>query len=93
VLLADNPICNLGLPYPDVKSRPLPLDGAVAIDNIVSEHEKKRVVFNRKNSLFVGNAHGGRAAARLASTCRRRVLDAQLYLTQLLTNLLTCSPK
>ena len=34
-------------------------DGAVAIDNNVSEREMKRVVLNRKNSLFVGNARGG----------------------------------
>jgi len=31
-------------------------DGAVPIDNNVSEREMKRVVLNRKNSLFVGNA-------------------------------------
>jgi hypothetical protein len=30
-------------------------DGAVPIDNNVSEREMKRVVLNRKNSLFVGN--------------------------------------
>jgi len=30
-------------------------DGAVSIDNNVSEREMKRVVLNRKNSLFVGN--------------------------------------
>jgi hypothetical protein len=29
-------------------------DGAVPIDNNVSEREMKRVVLNRKNSLFVG---------------------------------------
>ncbi|MHB8303228.1 MAG: IS66 family transposase [Acidobacteriaceae bacterium] len=34
-------------------------DGAVAIDNNVSEREMKRVVLNRKNSLFVGNPRGG----------------------------------
>jgi transposase len=35
-------------------------DGAVAIDNNVSEREMKRVVLNRKNSLFVGtHAAGG----------------------------------
>jgi transposase len=35
-------------------------DGAVPIDNnvYVSEREMKRVVLNRKNSLFVGNARG-----------------------------------
>ena len=65
-------------------------DGAVPIDNNVSEREMKRVVLNRKNSLFVGNARGGRTAAILASltsTCRRHEVDPQRYLTQLLFNL------
>jgi transposase len=65
-------------------------DGAVSIDNNVSEREMKRIVLNRKNSLFVGNPRGGRTAAILASltsTCRRHDIDPQLYLTQLLTNL------
>jgi Transposase IS66 family len=35
-------------------------DGAVPIDNNVSEREMKRVVLNRKNSLFVGNPRGGK---------------------------------
>jgi len=65
-------------------------DGAVPIDNNVSEREMKRVVFNRKNSLFVGNQRGGQTAAILASltsTCRRHDIDPQLYITQLLMNL------
>jgi transposase len=65
-------------------------DGAVPIDNNISEREMKRVVLNRKNSLFVGNPRGGRTAAILASltsTCRRHAVDPQLYLTQLLMNL------
>jgi hypothetical protein len=65
-------------------------DGAVPMDNNVSEREMKRIVLNRKNSLFVGNARGGRTAAILASltsTCRRHDVDPQLYLTQLLINL------
>ena len=65
-------------------------DGAVPIDNNVSEREMKRVVLNRKNSLFVGNPRGGRTAAILASltsSCRRHDLDPQLYFTQLLVNL------
>jgi transposase len=65
-------------------------DGAVPIDNNVSEREMKRVILNRKNSLFVGNPRGGRTAAVLASltsTCRRHEVDPQLYLTQLLMNL------
>ena len=65
-------------------------DGAIPIDNNVSEREMKRVVLNRKNSPFVGNPRCGRTAAILASltsTCRRNNVDPQLYLTQLLTNL------
>jgi transposase len=65
-------------------------DGAVPIDNNVSEREMKRVVLNRKNSLFVGNPRGGRTAAILASltsSCRRHDMDPQLYFMQLLVNL------
>jgi transposase len=65
-------------------------DGAIPIDNNVSEREMKRIVLHRKNSLFVGNPRGGRTAAILASltsTCRRHDIDPQLYLTQLLVNL------
>jgi transposase len=65
-------------------------DGAVPVDNNVSEREMKRVVLNRKNSLFVGNPRGGRTAAILASltsTCRRHEIDPQVYFTQLLVNL------
>jgi len=65
-------------------------DGAVPIDNNVSERDIKRIVLNRKNSLFVGNERGGHTAAILSSitsTCRRHGIDPQRYLTQLLTNL------
>ena len=65
-------------------------DGTVAIDNNVSEREMKRIVLNRKNSLFVGNPRGGRTAAILASltsSCRRHDVDPQLYFMQLLVNL------
>lgn len=64
--------------------------GRVPIDNNASEREMKRVVLNRKNSLFVGNQRGGRTAAilsSLTSTCRRHDIDPQRYLTQLLINL------
>ena len=65
-------------------------DGAVPIDNNISEREMKRIVLNRKNSLFVGNERGGMTAAvlsSLTSTCRRHGINPQLYLTQLLVNL------
>jgi transposase len=71
-------------------------DGAVPIDNNVSEREMKRVVLNRKNSLFVGNPRGGRTAAILASltsSCRRHEMDPQLYFMQLLMNLPTWPAK
>jgi transposase len=64
-------------------------DGAVPLDNNVSEREMKRIVLTRKNSLFAGNPRGGRTAAILASltsTCRRHEIDPQLYFTQLLVN-------
>jgi hypothetical protein len=67
-------------------------DSAAPIDNNISEREMKRIVLNRKNSLFVGNARGGRTAAvlsSLTSTCRRHDIDPQFYLTQLLINLPT----
>jgi hypothetical protein len=67
-----------------------PNHGAVPIDNNISEREMKRIVLNRKASLFVGNERGGETAAILAgftSTCRRHDIDVQRYLTQLLTNL------
>jgi len=34
-------------------------DGAVPIDNNVSEREMKRIVLSRKNCLFVGNPRRG----------------------------------
>jgi transposase len=65
-------------------------DAMVPLDNNQSEREMKRIVINRKNSLFVGNERGGRTMAILSSmtsTCRRLGIDTQLYLTQLTTNL------
>jgi hypothetical protein len=53
-------------------------DGLVPIDNNISEREMKRIVLNRKNSMFVGNERGGRTAAILSSltgTCRRHEVD------------------
>jgi transposase len=67
-------------------------DGAVPIDNNVSEREMKRIVLHRKNSLFVGNPRGGRTAAILASltsSCRRHDMDPHLYFMQLLVNFST----
>jgi hypothetical protein len=65
-------------------------DGSVPIDNNISERQMKRIVLNRKNSLFVGNERAGHTAAILSSitsSCQRQGIDPQRYLTQLLTNL------
>jgi hypothetical protein len=51
-------------------------DGAVPIDNNVSEREMKRVVLNRKNSLFVGTP------ARRAECSDPGQLDQQLSSAQ-----------
>ena len=61
---------------------------SVVFDDVFIVHSVK--IIQGKNSLFVGNARGGRTAAILASltsTCRRHDVDPQLYLTQLLINL------
>lgn len=64
-------------------------DQRVPIDNNASERDMKRVVLNRKNSLFVGNERGGETAAILSSfaaTCKRHGVNPQKYLTQALLN-------
>lgn len=65
-------------------------DGATPIDDNGSDREIKRIVLNRKNSLFVGHARRGQSTAilaRLTSTCRRHGIGPQRYLRQLLVNL------
>ncbi len=65
-------------------------DGAIPLDNNISEREMKRVALLRKNALFAGNERGGQTAAilsSLTSTCRRHGINPQFYFTQLLTNL------
>jgi len=50
----------------------------------------KRIALLRKNALFVATPNGGKTAAILSdltSTCRRRDVNPQAYLTQLPANL------
>ena len=66
-------------------------DGAVPIHNNLAEQQMKRIALLRKNALFVGTERGGHTAAvisSLTSTCQRHHVNPQVYLTQLLTNLL-----
>jgi len=64
--------------------------GDVPLDNIASERGMKRIVLNRKNSLFAASERGGRTAAilsNLASTRRRHAIDPHRSRTQLLVDL------
>jgi hypothetical protein len=66
-------------------------DGAVPIHNNLAEQQMKRIALLRKNALFVATERGGHTTAvisSLTSTCRRHAINPQLYLTQLLANLL-----
>jgi len=66
-------------------------DGAVPVHNNLAEQQMKRIALLRKNALFVATERGGHTAAvisSLTSTCRRHEVNPQLYLTQLLANLL-----
>jgi transposase len=66
-------------------------DGAVPIHNNLAEQQMKRIALLRKNALFVATPRGGETAAvlsSLTSTCRRHDINPQVYLTQLLANLL-----
>ena len=58
------PICQLSKKHSCLSRLRCPL-AAVPLGNNVSELEMKRVVLTKKNSLFVGNARGGRTAAIL----------------------------
>jgi len=65
-------------------------DPAVPIHNNLAEQQMKRIALLRKNALFVATPRGGETAAilsSLTSTCRRREVNPQADLTQLLANL------
>lgn len=58
-------------------------DGALAIDNNVSERALRRVCVGRNNWLFCGSDEGGRRAAilyTLVATCKEHGLDPWAYL-------------
>jgi len=67
-------------------------DGALAIDNNVSERALRKVVVGRGNWLFCGNDEGGRRAAilySLVATCKEHGLDPWAYLRDVLARIPT----
>jgi transposase len=67
-------------------------DGALAIDNNVSERALRKVVTGRANWTFCGSDAGGRRAAILYSvmaTCRSHGLDPWAYLRDVLERIST----
>jgi len=67
-------------------------DGALAIDNNVSERALRRVVTGRKNWLFCGSDAGGERAAILYSvvaTCKAHGIDPWAYLRDVLDRIPT----
>lgn len=58
-------------------------DGAIPMDNNVTEGELQRLTIGRKNWLFVGSSRGGQTAAtlyRLVSSAARHHLDVWAYM-------------
>ena len=64
-----------------------PEDGALTIDNNLSERALRAQAVGRKNWLFVGSDNGGRTAAVLFSmtaSCKRHGIDPYRYLADVL---------
>jgi transposase len=67
-------------------------DGALAIDNNLSERTLRCVAIGRKNWMFTGNDDGGRRAATIYSpvcTCKYHGIDPFAYLRDVLRRLPT----
>jgi transposase len=65
-------------------------DGRLALDNNPAERALRCVAIGRKNYLFAGSYAGGRRAAAMYSlieTAKLNGLDAQRYLTDVLTRI------
>jgi transposase len=67
-------------------------DGIIAIDNNTAEQALRAIAVGRKNWLFLGSDHGGRAAAThysLIQSARRHGIDPYAYLRDTLLRLTT----
>lgn len=71
-------------------------DGALSIDNNISEREMKYVAMGRKAWLFLGSDTGGKNHAvilSLLSTCRRHGVEPWAYLTDVIARTTDGSPQ
>jgi hypothetical protein len=67
-------------------------DGRVEVDSNVVERSMKSVALTRKNSLFVGSAHGGKTFAIIASlvnTCKLNGVDPEIWLADVLERVIS----
>ena len=65
-------------------------DGRLEIDNNLVENAIRPTALGKKNWLFIGQAHAGQKSAILYTiieSCRRRGIDPQAYLRDVLTRL------
>ncbi len=70
-------------------------NGALSIDNNLSERSVRPVAIGRKNYLFMGSDHGGKAAAILYSimaSAKANQVEPFAYVRDLLSQLSGCSP-
>lgn len=66
-------------------------DGRIEVGSNVVERSIKSVALTRKNSLFVGNARGGKTFAVLASlvnTCKLNGVDPEAWLADVLERII-----
>jgi transposase len=70
-------------------------NGALSIDNNLSERMVRPVAIGRKNYLFMGSDHGGKTAAVLYSimaSAKASQVEPFAYVRDLLSQLSGCSP-
>ncbi len=70
-------------------------NGALSIDNNLSERSVRPVAIGRKNYLFMGSDNGGKAAAVLYSimaSAKANQVEPFAYVRDLLNQLSSCSP-